>query len=158
MFLAAVLTLAAFAAAPPADHPAARVAGEGKAVITDPDDNGFGGNHFAIAGAVYADGSADGRVEFRLEEPFSAVWGAVPGVELIRLKGEITAGAVAQDGAVTLQGLLAEVDYSDGEVVFVEEDVPFEIVIAPGGGEFTLTWCLLPVFEVEVTHGKLKVK
>jgi hypothetical protein len=107
---------------------------------------------------VRADGSARGQVNFLFGEPFSSVWGALPGVDLIRLRGEITAGAVAANGSVTLRGQLTEVDYSDGDVVFVEENVPFEIVIPAGGGDFTLTWCLLPVFGLEVTHGKLNVK
>jgi hypothetical protein len=158
MSSAALLMLAVFSAAASADDVAVRVSGGGKAVITDPDDNEFAGNHFVVAGVVYTDGSADGRVHFQLGEAFSAVWGALPGVDLIRLRGEITAGAVAEDGSVTLQGRLTEVDYSDGDVVFVEEDVPFEIVIPAGGGQFTLTWCLLPIFDLEVTHGKLHVK
>jgi hypothetical protein len=147
------------AAAAHADDPVARVNGAGKAVLTDLDENEFAGNLFAIVGAVDADGSAEGNVHLVLAEPFSVVWGAVPGVDFIHLNGKVVAGAIADDGAVVLSGHLTEVDfsYADG-VVFVEENVPFEIVVDPDAGKFTLQWCLLPAFDLEVTHGKLNVR
>lgn len=126
----------------------------GTVTATDPDGNSYAGNRFAILGKVEEDGSASGNVEFRFEEAFSAAWGAVPGVDFIHLKGKVTSGSVNEEGTLTLRGALTEVDFSTGVgVVFAEENVPFEIVIDPESGRFTLQWCELPTFLMEVTTG-----
>lgn len=47
--------------------------------------------------------------------------------------------------------MLTEKDFGRGDgVVFLEEDVPFTIQIAPDTLSFSLQWCLLPTFDVAV--------
>ena len=159
LLLLVAFTLGVAATVAHAKDPIARVHGAGKAVLTDPDENPFADNIFTVTAQVDADGSAKGNVHFVLAEAFSEVWGAVPGVDFIHLKARIIAGEVAEDGSVLLSGLVTEVDYANGEgVVFVEEDVPLELVVDADGEQFMLQWCLLPVFDLQVSHGELKVK
>ena len=157
----AVVGLLFIAMASPAfaDKPIASVAGTGMATITDPDENTYAGNVFAIAGQINDGGTATGKIEFLFASAFSDPWGAVPGVDFISLNGTITGGAVADDGSVLITGLLTEKDFSWGDgVVYVERDVPFAIVVAPGSRQFSLQWCLLPLFGIEVTQGSLRVE
>ena len=56
-------------------------------------------------------------MNFVFAGPFSAVWGAVPGVDFMQVRGKITAGAVNEDG--TLRQVEDEVP---APVVLVEED------------------------------------
>ena len=143
----------------------ASVSGLGKAALTDPD-GVESPLQFGIAVSVFEDGSARGHATFVLQKPFARDWGAVPGVvDLIWLSAEITSGSVADDGTVTLHGEFVEVDISFREgVVFFEKDTEttsiFEIVV--GGNlapnTFTLQWCLLPTFDIEVTRGHLRVR
>lgn len=157
---AVALTLALACASAHAGDRATQVAGAGSADVTDPDGNTYP-SAFALAGTVRPNGSARGAIEFLFSPAFSAVWGAVPGVDLIYLNGTITGGSVGTDGSVTLTGTLTEIDLSltDG-VVFQEEDVPFEIVIGGPQGRttFSFQWCELPTFYLEVTNGSLIVR
>jgi hypothetical protein len=50
------------------------------------------------------------------------------------------------------KGLLAEKGYAGGGV-FVEEDVPFTVLVRPNSASISLQWCELPTFVVEVTDG-----
>ena len=80
------------------------------------------------------------------------LWGAVPGADTIHLQGTVTSFTVAEDGIVTLEGQLTETDVARGDgVAYVEEDVPFQVVVSPDSWRFTLPWCELPTFDVEVT-------
>jgi hypothetical protein len=142
----------------------ASVSGAGKAALTDPD-GVESPLQFGIAASVFEDGSARGHATFLLQKPFARDWGAVPGVDLIWVSAEITSGSVADDGTVTLHGEFIEADISFREgVVFFEKDTEttsiFEIVV--GGSmapnTFTLQWCLLPTFDIEVTRGQLRVR
>jgi hypothetical protein len=143
----------------------ASVSGLGKAVLTDPD-GVESPLQFLIAASVFEDGSARGHATFLLQKPFARDWGAVPGVvDLIWVSAEITSGSVADDGTVTLHGEFIEADISFREgVVFFEKDTEttsiFKIVV--GGSmapnTFTLQWCLLPTFNIEVTRGHLRVR
>jgi hypothetical protein len=161
---AAIAALASLAAAAQAAPPAASVTGGGQAALID--DGTESPLQFQIAAMVFDDESAVGHAIFVLRKPFARDWGAVPGVvDLILLKAEIHAGSVAEDGTITLNGEFTEVDISFTEgVVFVEKDTEltslFEIVLGGdlGPGEFTLQWCLLPAFEIEVTKGRLRVE
>jgi hypothetical protein len=163
MVLAVALTAGALTAAADADgKPVARVKGHGTVVMasTGPDE-AFGvieegypypRNGFRINGTVYADGSASGAAFFDFGEEFSAEWGA----DYIELTCEIGSGTVSEDGAVVFQGLAFEQDFLDGVVIF-KEYTPFEIVV-DAEGLFTLQWCALPPFNLEITKGNLKVK
>jgi hypothetical protein len=143
----------------------ASVSGAGKAALTDPD-GVESPLQFGIAATVFENGTVRGHATFLLQKPFARDWGAVPGVvDLIWVSAEITSGSVDDDGTVTLHGEFVEVDisYRDG-IVFFEKDTEttsiFEIVV--GGNmapnTFTLQWCLLPTFDVEVTRGHLRVR
>jgi ELWxxDGT repeat protein len=107
---------------------------------------------FALAGVISSDGTARGRVNFVFGPEFSEAWGAVPGVDSIHLSGTLTTITVSEDGTIALAGLLTETDFSrGGGVAFAEEDVPFTIVFSPGSWRFTLQWCELPTFDVQLT-------
>lgn len=134
------------------------VHGGGQAALTDPGGNVYALS-FAIAATLRADGSVSGQIDFNFGPAFGAAWGAVPGVDRIHLHGRITSFTVAEDGSVTLQGLLTEKDFArGGGAVFVEENVPFTIVVCPGSVQFSLQWCELPTFYVELTDGNLDVR
>jgi DNA-binding beta-propeller fold protein YncE len=137
---------------------AAQVHGGGQAVLSDPDGNAFPVT-FGLTGLRHSDGSASGVVNFAFGPAFSQLWGAVPGVASIHLHGTVTSITVAADGTVALEGQLTEKDLGrrDG-LVFVEENVPFKIVRRPGGRQFTLQWCQLPTFDLELTDGNLAIQ
>ena len=151
-----------------AKAPAALVSGGGQALVTDPDGAKFP-NQFAISAVVNNDGSARGEATFVFPLQFSQKWGALPTVDLMHVKGDITAGSVAADGKVTLTGPFIETDYNRGEGIVFQEDSsvsgasPMKIVVSPASKTFTLTWCsFIPPagtgsFAVEVTNGNLKV-
>ena len=151
-------------------EPAAMVSGGGQAVLTDPDGEQFS-HQFAISAVVNNDGSAHGTARFVFPVQFSQKWGALPGVDLMNLKGEIASGSANGDGSVELNGPFIETDYDRGQGIVYEEDsretgaTPLRIVVSgsPGSKQFTLSWCaFIPpngngVFTVEVTKGTLKV-
>jgi hypothetical protein len=135
---------------------AAQVNGGGRAVLTDPAGNTL---TFGVAGVLHANGSVGGAVNFVFGPAFAQAWGAVPGVDALHLSGTVTARTVAEDGTVTLQGQLTEKDVArGGGVVFVEENIPFKIVVKPGSKQFTLQWCELPTFGLEMTDGNLTIR
>ena len=152
------LTVTAFA-----DKPAGKVQGIGnftmEATANDEVFDGafdqgdqFADNCFLMVAKVHSDGSARGFAKFVFGEEFAALWGA----DVVTLECEIDTGTVSGDGTIVLQGLSFEEDFLEGVVIF-DEITPFEIVIDPAGS-FTLRWCLLPAFELEVMHGHLKTK
>jgi hypothetical protein len=150
-----------------AKAPAAIISGGGQGLLTDPDGETFS-HQFAISAIVHNDGSAKGKANFVFSALFSRKWGAVPGVDLIQLKGDITAGAAAGDGKIELTGPFVETDFTSGEGIVYQEDsrvsgsTPLKIVVTPGLPEFTISWCdFIPPngtgsFGVQVTSGNLK--
>jgi hypothetical protein len=134
-----------------------QVRGGGQAVLTDPDGNIFSLT-FALTTSLPADGSASGVVNFVFGQAFGQAWGAVPGVDAIHLHGTVASFTVAADRTVTLEGQLTEKDSTrGGGVAFIEENVPFRIVLHPGAPQFTLQWCELPTFDLELTAGHLAI-
>ena len=162
MLLIPFLTMGALTVAAHADNPAAKVEGKGIATMeaTKKDKvfrafkkgDLFVDNDFKIKGKVNADGSASGTATFVFGEEFSNLWGA----DVVTLTCEIDTGTVNEDGTVVLQGLSFEEDFAYGIVIF-QEITPFEIIVDPAGW-FTLRWCALPVFDLEITNGQLTVK
>lgn len=135
-----------------------RVHGGGRALLTDPSGATFPLT-FALEAMLRSDGSARGTVNFVFGPAFGQSWGAVPGVNSIHLKGTVTSVTVAEDGGVTLLGHLTEKDYArGGGVAFIEEYVPFQIVVNPDSLQFTLQWCELPTFHLGITDGNLGVR
>ncbi|MCI0624038.1 MAG: hypothetical protein L0387_20690 [Acidobacteria bacterium] len=149
---------------------AAVVNGGGIGLLTDPDGQTF--FHQVTIGAVlYSNGSAQGQVNFVFPMPFTLKWGALPGVELMHLAGEITGGSVKPNGDVELTGPFIETDYTRGEGIVFQEDsrvsgaAPLKIVVSgvPGSQQFTLAWCsFIPPggtgsFFVQVTKGTLRI-
>jgi len=112
----------------------------------------FADNDFKIKAKVKADGSASGTAAFVFGEEFSSVFGA----DVITLECEIDTATVLEDGTIVLQGQAFEQDFAGGAVIF-EEIAPFEILV-DSTGLFTLRWCLLPAFDLEITKGHLKAK
>jgi sugar lactone lactonase YvrE len=118
------------ATAPPLT--AHQIHGGGQALLTDPAGQDFPLT-FGLTGLLHADGPARGVVNFFFGLAFGQAWGAVPGADSIRLEGTVTSFTVAADGTVTLEGRLTEKDYArGGGVAFIEENVPFMIVLRPG--------------------------
>jgi hypothetical protein len=152
-------TAAPLSAAPATTGPAlAHVNGGGQAVLTDPAGNVFPLS-FGLKGVLNADGSARGAVNFVFGPAFAQLWGAVPGVDTIHLHGTVTTVAVANTGAITLQGTATEKDFArGGGVAFVEDDIPFTVVVRPDTGGFTLPWCELPTFDLKVLDGNLVIR
>lgn len=74
----------------------AHLNGSRQATLTDPSGNAFALN-FALAGVLHADGSAHGTINFVFSEAFSQAWGAVSGVDSIRLQGTTAGITVAED-------------------------------------------------------------
>jgi hypothetical protein len=151
-----------------AKAPLTMVSGGGQALLADPDGDKFS-HQFSISAVVNNDGSARGKAKFVFPMLFSQKWGALPGVDMMHLDGEITEGSVHPDGKVELTGPFIETDYTRGDGIVFEEDSrvsgssPLKIVVAPQQKEFTLSWCdFIPPggtgsFSVEVTSGNLKV-
>src|SRR5262249_21155553 len=134
---------------------ATHVNGGGQATLTDPDGNTFP-LALGLAAVLRADGTAHGTINFVFGPAFSQLWGAVPGVDTIRLSGAVTAITVAEDGTVSLEGLTTEKDYArGGGIAFVEENIPFRIVLHADSGQFALQWCELPTFELALSDGNL---
>ncbi len=162
MLLIPLLTVGTLTAAALADKPAAKVKGKGVVtMVATADDDVFGAfgegdlftdNYFEIKGKVDAHCAASGTGTFVFGEEFSTAFG----VDVITLECEIDTGTVGNDGTVILEGLSFEEDFIGGVVVF-EELSPFVIVVDPDG-LFTLRWCQLPDFDLEITEGQLKVK
>lgn len=134
------------------------VSGGGLVTVTDIDGNTFpAAGEFTISGAQVRNG-ARGRISFVFRGDFASFWGAVPGVtDLLYLKGNVD--NVTVDGSnVVIGGLLSETDFAQGHgVVFVEENVPFEITAQPGSTSFVMQFCELPPFAMQVTEGTLAV-
>jgi len=149
---------------------AAVVNGGGIALLTDPDGQTFS-HQFTIGAVLYSNGSAQGQVNFAFPMPFTLKWGALPGVELMHLVGEITAGSVKPNGDVDLTGPFIETDYTRSEGIVFQEDsrvtgvAGIRIVVpgVPGSQQFTLAWCsFIPPggtgsFLIEVTKGTLRI-
>ena len=161
--MAALLTIAtlAFTSHPAcAGAPAAIVNGGGHGILTDPDGNTFP-IQFAIAANVTDDGSAYGHINFVFRGEMADVWSAVPGeVDLFHVYGQVTAGSVAADGTVTLQGTVTEIDFDQGNGrIFIVKSDPFVIVTGGSveGNAFELTYCLLPTWHIAVTNGNLSI-
>lgn len=136
------------------------VNGGGNALLTDTATDIDYAVQFGLSGVVFANGSANGNVNFVFPPTFSEVWGALPGVDRIHIVGRVTSGHVLEDGTVVLEGTLTERDYTQGlGVVFIEENVPFRIEIGGGQGSQTLLlqWCLLPIFPVAVAQSNLSI-
>jgi hypothetical protein len=146
--------------------PPAVVTGRGQAELTDPDGEKFT-HQFAITAVVDRDGTARGKATFVFSQRFSQKWGAVPGVDLIHLEGDLKTGSVDSAGQVSLVGPFVETDYSRSEGIVYQEDssvsgaAPLAIVISPDSRKFTLAWCaFIPgngYFSAEVKEGHLKV-
>jgi hypothetical protein len=89
------------------------------------------------------------------------VWGAVPGVvDTFHVYGQVTAGSVAADGTVTLQGTVTEMDFDQGNGrIFIVKNDPFVIVTGGSvvGNAFDLTYCLLPTWHIAVTSSNLRL-
>jgi hypothetical protein len=165
----AMVALSAKSGSPFGKGTMALVAGRGKAVLTDFDGEKFL-HQFSIAAEVTNDGAARGRASFVFPMPFSQKWGAVPGVDLIHLEGEITAGSVDDQGKVSLAGPFVERDYSRSDGLVYEEDsresgaTPLAIVVSPKSREFTFSWCdFIPPdgtghFSSVITGGNLNVQ
>ena len=152
------------------NDPSVLVNGGGRGQLTDPDGEKFQ-HQFDISALLKKDGSAQGVTNFVFSGLFSQKWGAVPGVDVMHLRGDFTSGSVAQDGTVTLTGPFIETDYSrDSGIVYQEDSrqsgqTPLKIVIAgpPSSRKFTLSWCsFIPPagmgsFSIEVGSGSLRV-
>lgn len=136
------------------------VVGSGLADVTDVDGNLFpAAGRFSLTGGIMPGGSAYGRISFVFRGAFAGYWGALPGVtDVLRLSGAID--DVRTDGtSVILAGTLTEVDTAAGAgVVFVEENVPFEIITEVGSNSFVLQFCLLPAFLINVSGGQIDVQ
>jgi hypothetical protein len=152
-----------------AKEPSVIITGGGQARLTDPDGERFD-HQFEISVVINKDGSAQGKTNFVFTRQFSQKWGGVPGVDLVRLNGELTKGAVANDGAVTLTGPFIDTEYSREDGIVFQEDsresgaTPLKIVIAnPSAKTFTLSWCsFIPPagngsFSIDITNGNLRV-
>jgi hypothetical protein len=147
--------------------PLAIVAGEGRGTLTDPDGQKFT-HQFEISAVIRSNGSAHGEASFVFPMQFSQKWGAVAGVDLIRLKGDFKSGSVDSAGNISLTGPFVETDYSRGEGIVYQEDssvsgaAPIEIVVAPDARAFTLTWCdFIPgvgYFSIVVSKGHLMIR
>ncbi len=136
---------------------AAHVNGGGQAMLTDGDGNVFSLS-FGLPGVLNANGPAHGVINFVFGPAFSQLWGAVAGVDSIHLWGIVTTVTVGDDGTITLEGQVTEKDFSGGDgMVFVEENIPFTIVVSPDSSQFTLQWCELPTFDQEVIGGNLVI-
>lgn len=134
--------------------------GGGTVDVTDADGNLFPyAGEFALSAGVTPDGSPYGRITFVFTGDFAAYWGALPGVtDVFRLTGEVT-DVHTSGNSVVISGTLTEVDTARGDgVVFVEENVPFQIVGEAGSESFVFQFCLLPPFYVDVANGHLNVQ
>ena len=148
--------------------PVMMVSGGGRGFLTGPDAT-QSSLQFEINAVLNSDGTVKGHASFVFPEAFAQIWGAVPGVTIVHLQGDLTTGSVRPDGKLVLSGPFVETDYSRGEGIVYQEDSrdsgqpPLRIEITPGTQSFTLSWCaFIPpngtgVFSVEVTNGNLKV-
>lgn len=143
-----------------ADAPTAVFNGGGHGTLTDPDGNTFP-IQFAIAGNVADDGTASGNINFVFQGDMADYWGAIPGVvDTFHVYGKVTAGSIAPDGSVTIEGTVTELDFDQGNgKVFVVVGDPFVIVAGGSLGEnvFTLQYCELPTWQIAVTSGNLSI-
>ena len=157
------LLLATLTVAAHAEKPWTTVKGKGIVTMTatgddpllDPpafnDGDVFCDNHFEINCRVNADGSANGTAHFVFGKEFSEAYE----LEGITLRCNSDTGTVSEDGTVCLKGLSYEKDFAPG-VVFTET-TGFVIVVGPNG-VFTLRWCMLDDFELEIKEGSLTVE
>lgn len=149
--------ISSFSAATAAGSAGHQVHGGGQALLTDPNGTVFPCT-FGLSGLLHADGSAGGVVNLVFGPAFSQAWGAVLGVDAIHLQGTVNSFTVTADGTVTLEGQLTEKDLTHvAGVVFVEENVPFQIVVGLDSWQFTLQWCELPTFQFELTVRNQKI-
>ena len=109
----------------------------------------FNDNTLKINANVKTDGSASGKATFVFGTDFSSLWRA----DVVTLECNIDTATIDEDGTIVLQGLAFEQDFAGGIVIF-EEIAPFEIII-DSEGSFSLQWCLLPAFDLEL-NGLLK--
>jgi hypothetical protein len=152
-----------------AKAPLVHVSGGGQALLTDAFGSDFP-HQFSISAVIGHDASVRGRATFVFPMQFSDVWGAVPGVHLIHVDGEITGGSLDPDGKVTLVGPFVERDFAVGEGIVFEEDSrvtgvgPLQIELWPGSDTFAFTWCELAdfndgqLFSTTITNGTLSVR
>jgi hypothetical protein len=135
------------------------ISGGGVVNVMDADSNLFPlAGEFSVSGGLTPNGAAHGSINFVFRGDFARYWGAVPGVtNVFHLTGTVTEVSVSGD-EITLRGTLTETDFATGQgVVFVEENVPFEIVMQAGSRSFVMQFCLLPPFVMEVAKGNLDV-
>ena len=129
------------------------VRGAGGAAVTD--ENGFTYTaKVAISASLNPSGGAHGSVNFVFGPDFSEVWGAEPGVHSIHVVGKVASMTVA-NGEITLAGTAIETDIAPGRRPLVFPNEPFEIVIS-APKEFSLQWCALPSFDVEMRTGSFE--
>lgn len=81
---------------------------------------------------------------------------------MFRINGKIDAGSVSDDGTITLTGNLMEFDYRHGKGLHYTSDHFPEFTIVTGGDtygtdSFSLQWCELPPFHVDVPAGTLHI-
>ena len=152
------VAFATFAGTARSADPPVKVNGGGQAIVTDESDEPYAAS-FAINGVIDPNGGAHGSVNFVFGSDFGAVWGVFPEeTDAIHVWGRVTDALVAEDGTVTLLGVVTEVDFGHGGgKIFEVAGDPFTAVITPGSTSFDFTWCLLPWFGVEVTDGNLNV-
>ncbi len=139
-------------AAPNAQSAVPRVQAAGQVRVTDENGDGFSAR-VAIVAETNRKGRTVGSVNMVFDREFSAVWGAEPGIQRIHLRGAVTS-TIRDGGKVVLSGTLTETDVAEGGRKLVFPNEPFEIEIT-GPGRFTLVWCELPPFDVEMAAGQL---
>jgi hypothetical protein len=156
-----VLVLALAALPVSAQPPGAVLNGGGQGLLTDPDGNTFD-TQFSFSGVVSAGGTARGNINFVFTGEMADYWGTFPGiVDMFHAFGQVTGGTVDAAGNVTLTGTVTEYDFDNGNgVVFYETNVPFVLVAGPSLGDnvFTLQYCELPTFTIQVTSGSLAIQ
>jgi hypothetical protein len=136
--------------ASPSASTVSNVHGAGGAAVTD--ENGYTYTaRVAISALLDPDGGTHGSVNFVFDQDFSEFWGAEPGVHAIHVVGKV-ASMTAANGAITLAGTAIETDIAPGRRPLVFPNEPFEIVIS-SPNQFTLQWCALPVFDLEMRTG-----
>ena len=162
--LVGVTLLAGALGATPGEPKNQWVSGGGIVSALDIEGNVFANaGTFSIDASVTDDGEARGQVNFEFRGSFAGYWGACPllcpgQTSLLHLTGEVT-GAEASGGSVILSGPMSETDIGKGGVVFYEAEVPdgFTITLTPGSDTFTLRFCEVPEFQLEVSRGYLSV-
>jgi len=163
--LVAVTLLMGTLGATPGEFPGPWVSGGGIVSATDIEDNVFANaGTFSIDARVSPNGNASGHVNFVFGGAFAAFWGACPSIcpgqtAVLHLKGEVT-DVETSGGSVVLSGPMSETDIGKhGGNIFYEAEVPngFTLTLTPGSNTFTLRFCEVPEFQLQVTGGHLSV-